>query len=765
MNSLAMTKGCALVCAAALFSGGVLGCTTMTVVNPPDGGPRTDASTDAGTTSPDGSLPLPVIETCTPEGMGATIGQSCTGDTDCDDGCYCNGAEACQGGACVAGDDPCPDAVDCTADSCLEEANRCFHDPRHAMCSDGDACNGTELCDLRTGCGPGTPPYCNDDNSCTVDACDSTMGCVFTPRDLDGDGYVDGHCGGLDCDDDPRYGVDIHPGAVEICDNRRDDDCDGMRDYNDPDCVPTNDTCDSAVMLMGAGTYSGSTASLAGDYTLECRGSGPDAVFHFTLTEEQDVTVTIAGGGSGTGVALRPWDQCAVGPDDKCSVSSPPAFLRRSLPAGDYAIIVQSPSPGAAFDLTLRLGPPTPIPPVDICDMGTEDLCDPTHAACDTSSGGIDTMVTGMFVEVGDDYTPTCSAAGRSDAVYQFTLDAPKDITLTATSGTSATTYLSLTTDCASAGSELRCETGTWGGSAEVRQRELEPGTYYVIIETDDSGVPMWNLHAVITDPVPRNPGDACSTPIDISERTVGAGGSGSVDISTLDFDSGTRCGGSSTGYLDANFVFTLDAMRDVTVTTANSTTWSTYYASLEGTCGDGTSSLRCWSGSGTVAQSWRSLPAGTYYVTASTSDRSGTLMASLETRDPTPIPPNDRCSGAIVLDSLTRRTDTTIGFEDDAPGGSCASGSMPDAFYTFTLTATSDITINVADADSSGTTFYLTLTDACGGGSELSCISGGGTGGATLNATLDPGTYSLQVESSSSDTSDYTILSVFLPH
>ncbi len=754
MNCLAPRNCVPFAATLCVLSAGALGCTTMTIPTFPDAGPLPDSGLDAGPARTDSSgFPPPVVETCTPERMGSTLGDECTANAGCDDGCFCNGSEVCEGGTCVAGADPCVDTVDCTADVCLEEANRCFHEPQHRMCTNGDACDGTELCDTRLGCVAGAPPYCNDENSCTIDSCDAEMGCVFQARDLDGDGFTDGRCGGEDCDDDPRFGTMIYPGATEDCMNRRDDDCDGMRDYNDTDCRPMNDTCASAVVLPGAGTYSGSTSGLVASYTLSCRAAGPDAVFRFALTEPHDVQVTVSGGGTAVAVALRAWSQCATGPDEKCNAGSPPTLLRRSLPAGEYAIIVQSSGAGAPFDLNLRITDPTPIPPVDTCNAGTQDLCG--GAPCTTVTGA---TFPGMFVEVEDDYSLSCSSSGRRDAAYRFTIDSPKDVTLTATTTTSGYTYLALTTNCSSTSGELRCIASSYAAASTLRQRELPPGTYYVLVESSVASTPGWNLNVTITDPVPRTAGDACSNPIDISEATPGGGGSGMVSASLLELDTGTSCGGSTTGYRDATFRFTLTETRDVTLTTSAS--GSTQYVSLRSTCGSPSTDLRCWSGSGTLGQSWRSLPAGTYYVTVSTTSTTATITANLTTGPPTPVPPNDRCPGAITLVSGTSRRDTTIGFEDDATGGSCATGSRPDAFYTFTLAARSTVIISVSDADGGSTQFYLTLRrNPCATGTQVACQAGSPS---TINTVLDPGTYFLQVETNATDTSDYNIFPTF---
>src|SRR5262249_18715246 len=77
----------------------------------------------------------------------------------------------------------CNDTDLCTLDAC-DTLLGCQHQPTElaAHCSDGNACNGKETCNPATGtCQPGSPPVCNDNDACTTDSCDPLLECVHTP--------------------------------------------------------------------------------------------------------------------------------------------------------------------------------------------------------------------------------------------------------------------------------------------------------------------------------------------------------------------------------------------------------------------------------------------------------------------------------------------------------------------------------------------------------------------------------------------------------
>lgn len=125
---------------------------------------------------------------------------------------------------------------DCT-EGCTQDAD----------CSDGDACNGSETCDVSRGeCRPGSDLSCRDGDPCTVDdVCDAQKGCVYPLLDADGDLVSEATCApgsahqGDDCD---GTNPAVYPGAPEYCDGI-DNDCDGQKDEDATSalCYPDRD--------------------------------------------------------------------------------------------------------------------------------------------------------------------------------------------------------------------------------------------------------------------------------------------------------------------------------------------------------------------------------------------------------------------------------------------------------------------------------------------------------------------------------------------
>jgi cysteine-rich repeat protein len=103
-------------------------------------------------------------------------------DLLCDDGAFCNGIETCHAilDCQTTGPIDCNDSIPCTLDSC-DDLTGCVNDPDDLLCSDGQLCDGTEVCHLLLGCQDGAPLDCDDGNACTADACDDVTGCSNTP--------------------------------------------------------------------------------------------------------------------------------------------------------------------------------------------------------------------------------------------------------------------------------------------------------------------------------------------------------------------------------------------------------------------------------------------------------------------------------------------------------------------------------------------------------------------------------------------------------
>jgi len=142
----------------------------------------------------------------------------------CDDNNVCTLGDSCVDGRCVGGAlVDCDDGNVCTDDLC-DPLTGCYHLNNQANCEDGDMCTVQDTCSGGK-CQPGTPRDCTDNNVCTVDSCDSKVGCVYlwapegTACDDQNactvnDRCTEGKCvgEGLVCDDN-------NPCTRDLCDN------------------------------------------------------------------------------------------------------------------------------------------------------------------------------------------------------------------------------------------------------------------------------------------------------------------------------------------------------------------------------------------------------------------------------------------------------------------------------------------------------------------------------------------------------------------
>jgi len=177
---------------------------------------------------------------------------NCSSDAECDDGLYCNGAEACQAGICQAGI-----SVDCSglngqcnAGVCDEATDSCASQPANEgkACDDGVFCNAGETCQAGA-CAGGSARTCSDGNSCTIDSCDEAAGSCINAPVADGESCDDGKfctivdacaagtCGGTarDCSDSVSCTVDSCNEANDTCAN-----------------TPDNSLCSDGIFCNGA---------------------------------------------------------------------------------------------------------------------------------------------------------------------------------------------------------------------------------------------------------------------------------------------------------------------------------------------------------------------------------------------------------------------------------------------------------------------------------------------------------------------------------
>lgn len=135
----------------------------------------------------------------------------------------------------------------CPTDSACVTGPSCTDSDGDGYSAEGGECGPIDCGDDNAGVHPGAVEICTDgiDNNCDglVDIDDpAATNCPSGCTDLDGDGFSTdgGACGAIDCDDTDPA---VNPGAAELCTDGIDNNCNGLLDTADPNAVRCPTAC------------------------------------------------------------------------------------------------------------------------------------------------------------------------------------------------------------------------------------------------------------------------------------------------------------------------------------------------------------------------------------------------------------------------------------------------------------------------------------------------------------------------------------------
>ncbi len=650
------------------------------------------------------------------------------------------------GGRCLD-DEQCDDGIDCTFDECDLSLQRCRFTPDDSKCQDELYCNGREECRSGIGCRAGEPVSCDDQSPCSIDRCvEETMGCERVIRDTDADGDPDAHCveSGGDCNDqDPR----VSSLRAEVCNNRRDDDCDGVSDEDDCE-RPEFDTCDVPLLVDEGTTLRVSMQAATADTAASC--SAPDAadvVVALEVDEPSDVTITVRGQDPSFSVAAR--RECEEAASElSCAaaveVSALEAVARLRLVAaeGNYALVVFDDS-NDELEVSVEFDEPS-LP-------SDNETCDRAEAL------SLGQATTARLFGASPDVESACHD-GAGDLFYSFEIDQISDVRVFATpADLQSEPLLSLRTEgCASLEHELACINTS---QTELFARALPAGTYYLAVAA--TLATEMQLLVTAEEPTSAPAGDRCDDP-----RELPLGEAVDVDLASYADDVPLVCHPAGK---EAVFRLELAESSDVLVKQRFTLGDQGAVSLLQVNC-DPAQALGCTvSELSPVRVVAHDLPAGVYSVIVETAlgNPAQVLAAARPARPPVVVIGADACEDAQPVPAtggyFTGNTSTASpDFTASCDVGAFPEGA-PDQLLRFELEERSRVILDAAGS-SYRTVVNLRQGPECPGTQVPLACAAAVDESEFIEVVLEAGVYFIQMDGFAGDSGQWELEVFILP-
>ncbi len=260
--------------------------------------------------------------------------------------------------------------------------------------------------------------------------------------------------------------------------------------FESPTPPPPGDTCADPIVLMSGEPFIGTLSDKQDDLSTRCGFAYRESVHRFTLSETRDVLLTADAGGAFLSLSVRP--DCASQEGAlRCESGAPATVSLRSLPPGDYYVLLES-ARAASYQITLETSDPVPL-----TEVSGNDTCE--RAFVVPSGGG---LFRGSTMGMAQDYGASCGAMATSpDVAFQVDLPARKRL-VARTDGSSFDTVLTLHRGACGSATERACDDDGGEGVSSMLDRVLDAGTWFVVVDGfGSSQAGEYLLEISVTDP------------------------------------------------------------------------------------------------------------------------------------------------------------------------------------------------------------------------------------------------------------------------